>query len=649
MEYLAVEVACMTGIARSEVRCQAVAFCGLLGGLAIAWGVFSSQVVCQEVQVTVDATRTRPPISKYIYGQFIEHLGRCIYGGIWAEMLLDRKFFYEVGTKESPWRVIGPQNAITMDRRQPFVGVHSPRIRLPGDGSPVGLVHGGLGVQAGKEYVGYVWLRGDPQAAPVTVRLVWGETPEEGSSIQIGGLSGDFQKFSFRFKAGRDTDEARLEIFSQGNGSFHVGAASLMPADNVQGMRADTIALLKELNSPIYRWPGGNFVSGYDWRDGIGDRDRRPPRKNPAWQGIEPNDFGIDEFMTFCKVIDTEPLVVVNTGLGDVEMALQELEYANGSPDTPMGRLRAKNGHPEPYRVKYWGIGNEMYGNWQLGHMPLEEYVKKHNAFVAAMRKLDPHIQVIAVGNVGPWTEGMFRHCADFIDLMSEHFYVGAQKDLLKHVDQAARRVREIAEAHRRYRKEILGGKEIPVALDEWNYWYGEHLYGELGTRYFLRDGLGVAKALNEYARNTDVYFMANYAQTVNVIGAIKTSKTAASFETTGLVLKLYRRVFGEIPIATESSSSVVDAQGTLTQARDALVLAVVNPTDGPQRVILKATGVKLGAPGKAWEIAGNDPLLYNEPGKPPRLSIVEREVALPDALQVAPYSVTLVRLPIQK
>lgn len=639
----------MTRFARSGICHQTVLFCGFLAGLISAYGLSSAGGLCEEVHVTVDAAQTRPAISKYIYGQFIEHLGRCIYGGIWAEMLLDRKFFYEVGAKESPWRVIGPQNSVTMDRREPFVGVHSPVIRLLGDGSPVGLVHGGLGVQAGKEYVGYVWLQGDAQAAPVTVRLIWGESAEESASTEITGLSSEFQKFAFRFKAGKDTDEARLEIFSRGKGSFRVGAVSVMPADNIHGMRADTIALLKELNAPIYRWPGGNFVSGYDWREGIGDRDRRPPRKNPAWQGIEPNDFGIDEFMTFCKVIDTEPLVVVNTGLGDVEMAVQELEYANGSAETPMGRLRAKNGHPEPYRVKYWGIGNEMYGNWQLGHMPLEEYVKKHNAFVAAMRKVDPQIQVIAVGNVGPWTEGMFRHCADFIDLMSEHFYVGAQKDLLKHVDQAARRVREIAEAHRRYRREILGGKEIPVALDEWNYWYGEHLYGELGTRYFLRDGLGVAKALNEYTRNTDVYFMANYAQTVNVIGAIKTSKTAASFETTGLVLKLYRNVFGEIPVATKSSSSAVDAQATLTRAGDAVVLALVNPTDGKQRVIITSTGVKLGGPGKVWEIAGDDPLLYNEPGKPPRVCIVEREVGGPESLEVAPYSVTLVRFPIER
>lgn len=603
----------------------------------------------QEARVTIDASQPAAPISKYIYGQFIEHLGRCIYGGIWAEMLLDRKFFYPVGSKESPWTVIGPEGSVTMDRHQPFVGVHSPRVALRGDGTVAGIAHGGLGVLAGKEYVGYIWVKGAPEAAPIKVRLVWGNNPGNAGEMDIPEVGSDYRKVTFRFRPTESTDDARLEVVSKGKGYFYVGTVSLMPADNIHGMRADTIALLKELDSPIYRWPGGNFVSGYDWRDGIGDRDKRPPRKNPAWQGIDSNDFGIDEFMTFCRIVNTEPLVVVNTGLGDVEMALQELEYANGSVETKMGQLRAKNGHPEPYRVKYWGIGNEMYGNWQLGHMPLEEYVKKHNEFVAAMRKLDPTIVAIAVGNVGPWTEGMFRHCADFIDLMSEHFYVGAKKDLLEHVEQAARRVREIADAHRRYRKEILGGKAIPVALDEWNYWYGEHLYGELGTRYFLRDGLGVAKALNEYARNTDVYFMANYAQTVNVIGAIKTTKTAASFETTGLVLALYRKHFGQVPVATTCSNSVLDVQAALSEAKDAVVLAVVNPTAERQHLILQSTAVKLESPGRAWEIAGDDPMLFNEPGKPPRVSIVEREIPDAGKVEVAPYSVTLIRFPAKR
>ena len=201
-----------------------------------------------------------------------------------------------------------------------------------------------------------------------------------------------------------------------------------------------------------------------------------------------------------------------------------------------MGRLRAANGHPEPWGVKFWAIGNEMYGSWQLGHMPLSEYVKKHTQYAVAMKAMDPSIKVVAVGAVGRWSETMLAEASNHMDLISEHFYVGHKPGLLSHVSQMPTEVRRIADAHRKYRAAIptLKMKEVPVALDEWNYWYGPDVYGEIGTQYFLEDALGVAAAFNEYARQSDIYVMANYAQTVNVIGAIKTSKTAAVLDTTG-------------------------------------------------------------------------------------------------------------------
>jgi alpha-L-arabinofuranosidase len=162
------------------------------------------------------------------------------------------------------------------------------------------------------------------------------------------------------------------------------------PAIHLPGWRRDVVELLKQLDSPVYRWPGGNFVSGYNWRDGIGDRDQRPPRKNPAWKGVESNDVGSDETMQLMSLIGAEPYVALNTGLGGADEAANEVQYFNGAKDTPMGRLRAQNGHPKPYGVKYWAVGNEMFGNWQLGHMPLSEYVKKNNQVVDAIWQMDP-------------------------------------------------------------------------------------------------------------------------------------------------------------------------------------------------------------------------------------------------------------------
>lgn len=600
--------------------------------------------------VTIDAGKTAEPISKYIYGQFIEHLGRCIYGGIWAEMLEDRKFFYPVGANDSPWKTLGTADTVTMIKQNQLVGEHTPEVRLSGD-SPCGIVQGGLGLLKGREYVGRIVVAVDDDVESVQVSLIWGPGAGDRQSATFDHLSADYKKWPLRFTAGADTDDGRLEIAGRGRGRFRIGAVSLMPADNVHGMRADTLKLLKELDAPIYRWPGGNFVSGYNWKDGLGDPDRRPPRKNPAWKGVEHNDFGMDEFIVFCRELKTEPLIVVNTGLGQVEMAIEELEYANGGPETPMGRLRAKNGRAEPYKVTWWGIGNEMYGNWQLGHMPLEKYTQKHNQFVDAMRKVDPSIKCIAVGAVGPWSERMLKECAGHMELMSEHFYCGDKPDVVDHIRQIPNNIRRIANAHRDYRKKIdaLKGKDIRIAMDEWNYWYGPDLYGEIGVQYHLKDALGIAAGINEYSRCTDIIFMANYAQTVNVIGAIKTSKTEAVFDTTGLVLKVYRHQFGSTPVAVDGNVEPLDVAAAWTQDRKVLTVSIVNPTVKDIDLSMDLKGAALTGEGRLYRIAGLDPMAANKPGRPPAVVVREEPcTGLKNRLTLPPLSASLYALSVR-
>ena len=174
-----------------------------------------------------------------------------------------------------------------------------------------------------------------------------------------------------------------------------------MPEDNIRGMRRDTLELLRQLDSPIYRWPGGNFVSGYNWKDGIGDHDKRPPRKNPAWTGIEHDDFGMHEYFDFLRELKTQPFIALNAGLGSVDSAVEEVQYVNGGPGTPMGRLRAQNGHPEPFGCTYWAVGNEMSGSWQLGNVPIHEFIRRHNAFSKALLEVDGSIKLVASGE-GP-------------------------------------------------------------------------------------------------------------------------------------------------------------------------------------------------------------------------------------------------------
>ena len=624
-----------------------------------------------DVEVSLDLAKTRAPISKYLYGQFIEHLGRCIYGGLWAEMLEDRKFYYPVDGEapawvmqfprpiswegdgypyellvRSPWMIIGDKKAVTMDRERPFTGEHTPVVAATPQGD--GLSQERLGLVRGRRYLARVVLAGVSEAGPVHVALTWGTGASDRESLAVKRLTPEYESTTLTFTAQGSTDNGRLEIVGYGQGAFRIGAVSLMPADNVQGWRADTLARLEELNSPVYRWPGGNFVSGYDWKDGIGDRDRRPPRKNPAWKGIEPNDVGIDEFMVLCREIGAEPYIAVNTGLGGAEGAAEEVQYVNGPASTPMGKRRADNGHPRPYGVRWWGIGNEMYGEWQLGHMPLSEYVKKHNRVVDAMRAVDPKIVPIGVGAVGEWTKEMLTRSVAHMDLLSEHTYWQSKPEVPAHVAQPVAAIRKIAEAHRAYRRDLpsLKGKDIRIALDEWNYWYGPNEYGELGTRYFLQDGLGAAAALHEMFRNSDLFFMANYAQTVNVIGAIKTTPTAAEMETTGLVQQLYRARFGVTPVEVTGDLRPLDVAAALSEDGRALTLAVVNPTEEAQRLRLRVAGGALAGSGQRWVIAGKDRWAHNRPGFPRGVDIrTEAVEGVGEGAEVGPLSVTLYSL----
>ncbi|GAI87281.1 unnamed protein product, partial [marine sediment metagenome] len=243
------------------------------------------------------------------------------------------------------------------------------------------------------------------------------------------------------------------------------------------------------------------------------------------------------------------------------------------------------------------------------------------------------------------------KNCAEHMDLISEHFYKGAKESVMEHVRQAPDAVRGKVTAHRDYRKkfESLKGKDIRIAIDEWNYWYGKHIFGELGTRYFLRDALGIAAGLHEMIRSSDIVFMANYAQTVNVIGAIKTTKTDAAFETTGLALKLYRQHFGTLPVAVTADAYPLDVVAAWTNDRKALTVAIVNPTEHKYELAMDVKGARLSGVGRLWLIAHSDPMAYNEPGKPPEVVIEEKLLhGISNKLSVPPLSICLYELPVR-
>src|ERR1039457_5726896 len=278
-------------------------------GLLLAAILFSSFSLAhaQTVNAAIDASKTGAPISKYVYGQFLEHIGSIVNSGIWAEMLDDRKCYNPVTSKppavpEGPawrrmaprhWMPVGAGEFVTMDATRAYTGDHSPAAQLSLTETR-GIQQSGLAVRKGKAYTGRVALAGTAGTV-VKVNLVWGKTDGDRQTDAVTIAGTGYQKYPLQFVAQADTEDARIEIVATGDGTLHIGAVSLMPADNVEGFRAEVIAALKQLHSGVYRWPGGNFVSGHEWRNAVGEMDKRPPIYDPVWRAVQSNDVGTDE------------------------------------------------------------------------------------------------------------------------------------------------------------------------------------------------------------------------------------------------------------------------------------------------------------------------------------------------------------------
>jgi len=686
---------------------SAAAVCVLLSLI----GASGARAQAARVEATVHADQAHAPISPYLYGMFLEHIGGIVNRGLWAEMLDDRKFYYPIVVTESlparpgpaparRWTAIGPMTAIRMDSARAFTGAHSPRITLDA-AEPRGIRQAGLALEHGKSYVGRIVLAAD-DTARATVTLAWGANPGDRQTDTIDVLSRAYVTYPLTFTAGSDAADAQLEITATGDGSVRVGAASLMPADNVGGFRREVVAALKSLHSGVYRFPGGNFVSAHDWRNAVGDRDRRPSIYDPVWHAVQPNDVGTDEFLTLCGLLGVEPYITVNAGLGDARSAADLVEYTNGSVQTRMGRLRALNGHPEPYHVKFWGVGNEAWGSWQFGATSLDQFVVKNNEFADAMRAVDPGIVLIASGampdamtgsgesqkrtgkiipdDLGPadWTGGLLLHSLDHLDMISEHYYsygnrrfdvttgrsvpLDPAEPLVDWMRRPANHVKIKAEAYEHYLELIpaLRAKPVSIAMDEWAY------AGSPPNGY--RVVPAYAWAFHEMFRHSDLYQMAAFTFATSLLSA---SRTAAVLDPAGLLFKLYRDHFGTIPVSVTgnapqsapkyppggeepkvnagSPTYPLDVAAAWTDDRTALTVAVINPTESERTLDLSFQGVRLAGSGTRWRMAPDSLDARIVVGETPQVRVEEEPVTrVPASPTFPPFSVTLYRLTVR-
>jgi alpha-L-arabinofuranosidase len=317
------------------------------------------------------------------------------------------------------------------------------------------------------------------------------------------------------------------------------------------GFRKDVIEEVRALGVPIVRYPGGNFVSGYNWLDGIGPKQGRPTVLDKAWNSLNTNQFGTDEFMMWCKAAGTLPLMGLNLGTGTPEQAAALVEYCNVEKGTRWSDLRRKNGMAEPYKVEHWCLGNEMDGPWQIGHMGATEYGMKAADAARQMRYVDPSLILVACGSSGPfmptyleWDREVLEQCYDYVDALSLHRYVGNSQettggDSAKYMAINLTMDKQIAETIAvcdMVRGRKRSKKQLWLSFDEWNVWYrankGDDVNGRekaaphlLEEVYNLEDALVVGGMINTLVRNADRVKIACLAQLINVIAPIMTNE----------------------------------------------------------------------------------------------------------------------------
>jgi len=316
------------------------------------------------------------------------------------------------------------------------------------------------------------------------------------------------------------------------------------------GFRKDVMAEVRQLGVPMIRYPGGNFVSGYNWLDGVGPKKDRPRVLDKAWNTIDTNQFGTNEFMTWSKAVGSKPLMGLNLGTGTAERAAALVEYCNVEKGTKWSDLRRAHGIEQPYKVEHWCLGNEMDGPWQIGHMTATEYGLKAQDAARQMRAVDPSLKLIACGSSGPgmptyleWDREVLEQCYEYVDALSLHRYIGNTKeetdaDSAKFLAMNLSMEQQIAETlavcdlvrgHKR------SPKKLWLSFDEWNVWYrartGDALNGHeqeaphlLEEVYNLEDALLVGGIVNTLMRNSDRIKVACLAQLVNVIAPLVTN-----------------------------------------------------------------------------------------------------------------------------
>ncbi|MBI9048624.1 MAG: alpha-N-arabinofuranosidase [Anaerolineaceae bacterium] len=427
------------------------------------------------------------------------------------------------------------------------------------------------------------------------------------------------------------------------------------PLSDERGFRTDVLAALKELAPTVIRYPGGNMLSGYHWLDGVGAREKRPRKRDLAWQSIESNQFGLNEFMQYCQELKTEPMLGVNLGTGTIEEAAALVEYCNADSGSYYADLRQSHGIMEPYHVKKWCLGNEMDGPWQIGHLEADEYGRKAREAAKMMKWQDSSIQLILCGSSNKtmptfpeWDRQVLETCWEHVDYLSMHHYANNNaNDTTSYLALALEfeSFIDTLEGTLRYvRAKQRSNHQVFLSWDEWNVWYknmetqgtwceAPHLIEEV---YNLEDALVVAQWMNVFLRRCNVLKMACLAQLVNVIAPILTTPEGLLRQTIFYPFQLFSQFasgksmealcksplietpeFGDVPLLDVSASFD-------ETTRKGAVFIVNRSQNGSESVNIKWQGFEPLKTAHVYQLAGDNPKLINSFDHPHNVRTVD-------------------------
>jgi len=574
-----------------------------------------------------------------LYGGFIELLDDLV-PGMWAELLNDRafegvgravKWCYYTGVPNFCDRDWDVNNTWTYDTEKPFVGSRSAKLTAS-KSQKATLTQQGLAVKKGAAYHFYGYFRSDSsdiQARIVLKTLLPDDTWMELGSKSLPNPGTDWKKLETDITATGTSDKVVFELEVTGSGSLWADKLSLMPSDNIKGWRVDVVEAIKAQRPGVIRW-GGSLVDpgGYKWKAGIGDRDRRVPFPDPYWGRKHSNDVGIDEYLQFCELVEAEPLICISFGDG-VESGRDLIEYCNGSVDTKWGGKRAENGHPEPYNVKYWQIGNELVG---------EEYSAGCVEFCKMIREIQPDAIILSSDP----TPELFGKVGQYIDYACPHHYV---PDLEQDEASIAHAVEIINQFGR--------AGEVKLGITEWNISAGS--WGlTRGKQYTLDSAMFTGRYLNLLNRHSDVVGIACRSNMNNSYcsGMIQTNPSGLFGTPSYYTMKLYSDNHLPVPVGVEGTPEGLDISACSSDEKDAVCVFAANLTKEPIRIQLDLSGYGEGMQPVGGEVVCDtldmrQPDIMNHFQVPDRIRTVGLAVA-EDSITIPALSVAAIRCEIR-